>query len=431
MIRRARIRLVEGTPLKNRSQTNLGLLLILSLALFNCAPATTTVTSAIPSDTAQPDPTSTPFALPESLIEGPAQNIILMIGDGMGPNHRLAATYFLLGEAGELVMDSLPLHGMAQTNNAYGQLTDSAASGTALATGIKTSNGRIGTDIHGDPLPSILELAQERGMAVGLVTTTQIAHATPASFAAHVSSRDDQIEISSQLLLAGVDVLLGGGEDDFLPISTGGCHSEAGARQDGRNLVNEAQASGYTTVCSTQELQSIDPNATSKLLGLFAEDGMLRPFTPLLAQMTELAIAILSQNPTGFFLVIEGGQIDWASHGWDAENAINDTLGFDEAVQVALNYAENDTETLLIVTADHETGGMQIELLPEGLSGDRQEFEMADGKAFKIRWSTTGHTDADIPTSAYGPGSELITGVYENTHIFDVMKLALWIGVAE
>ena len=406
------------------------ILLILSFVLSSSGPATTPVPSAIPTETALPDPTSTPLPLPESIRDGPAQNVILMIGDGMGLIHRLGATFFHLGETGQLVMDSLPVQGMARTNNAYGQLTDSAASGTALATGIKTSNGRIGTDIKGETLISILEMAQERGMAVGLVTTTQIAHATPASFAAHVSSRDNQIEISSQLLLARVDVLLGGGEDDFLPISTEGCHSSAGVRQDNRNLITEAAAAGYTTICSAGEFQSLDPT-TTRLLGLFAEDGMLRPYAPSLAQMTELAIDILSQNPNGFFLMIEGGQIDWASHGWDAENAINDTVGFDEAVKAALSYAENDTQTLLIVTADHETGGMQLELLPEGLSGGRQEFEMPDGKAFKIRWSTSGHTDVDIPTSAYGPGSELMSGLYDNTHIFDVMKLALWIAVAE
>jgi len=266
---------------------------------------------------------------------------------------------------------------------------------------------------------------------VGLVTTTEIAHATPASFAAHVASRNDQIEISSQLLLAEVDVLLGGGEDAFLPISAEGCHSESGAREDERNLVIEALAAGYTTICSVQEFQNLSVGATSRLLGLFAEDGMLRPYAPSLAQMTELAIAILSQDPNGFFLMIEGGQIDWASHGWDVENVINDTVGFNEAVQVALSYAENDTETLLIVTADHETGGMQIEMLPEGLTGGRQELEMPDGKAFKIRWSTSDHTDADIPTTAFGPGSELLSGVYENTHIFYVMKLALWIEGGE
>ena len=417
--------------MRDRPQTISLVLLILSIILFSCGPNLAPVLSATTAATDQPDPTSTPLPPPASLSEEPVLNIILMIGDGMGPNHRLAATYFLLGEEGELVMDSLPVRGMTQTNNAYGQLTDSAASATALATGIKTSNGRIGTDIKGEPLTTILELAQERGMAVGLVTTTEIAHATPASFAAHVSSRNDQIEISSQLLLAKVDLLLGGGEDAFLPLSTEGCHSGAGTRQDARDLVKEAIAAGYTTICSAQEFQNLDPKVTSKLLGLFAEGGMLRPFAPSLAQMAELAIAILSQDPDGFFLMIEGGQIDWASHGWDAQNAINDTVGFDEAVQVALSYAENDAKTLLIITADHETGGMQIELLPEGLSGGRQEFEMPDGKTFNIRWSTSGHTDVGIPTTAFGPGSELLSGIYENTHIFDVMKLALWIGVAD
>ena len=307
--------------------------------------------------------------------------IILFIGDGMGSQHRKAAAWVQYGLEGQLLMDQLPFQGWLQTASADNVITDSAAAATALATGFKTNNGMIGVDPDGTTLTTILEYAQEKGMAVGLVTTVQISHATPAAFAAHVTDRNRMTDIAAQLMDHGVNVLLGGGEDQFLPAGTSGCFPQDGERGDGRNLVLEAQAAGYTYVCNSTDFNAIDPATTDYLLGLFADDGMLRPFQPDLASMTGKAIQILSRDPDGFFLMVEGGQIDWASHDNDAANAIQDTIDFDQAVNVGTTYAVGTPDSLLIVSADHETGGMDTHLIPTGISGE-------DGPFHELGWHT-------------------------------------------
>jgi alkaline phosphatase len=218
-----------------------------------------------------------------------------------------------------------------------------------------------------------------------------------------------------------VDVLLGGGEDEFLPGGITGCHPEPGERTDGRNLITEAKNAGYTYVCDAASLAALDTASTSKLLGLFADEGMTRPYSPSLEEMTQKAIDILSQDPDGFFLMVEGGQIDWASHVNDAANVISDTVGFDEAVALGQAYAASADNVLIIVTADHETGGISVDLA----SGDQGPFYMPEGTAFYISWSTIDHTAADVPTTAQGPWSDLLAGTHENTYIHEVMRQAL------
>ena len=272
-------------------------------------------------------------------------------------------------------------------------------------------------------LTTILERAQAKGMAVGLVTTTQMAHATPASFAAHVDDRYKMAEIASQMVLTTeVDVLLGGGENQFLSKSATGCFG-LGGRDDDQNLISEATAAGYTHVCDATAFAAVVPTSTTRLLGLFADEEMPRPFSPSLAEMTQKAIDILSQDPHGFFLMVEGGQIDWASHANDAANVISDTIGLDEAIAVAQAYASTISNTLVIVTADHETGGMSADLM----SGENGPFYMPNGTPFFVNWTDLEkkHTAADAPTTAQGPWSDLLTGTYENTHIHNVMRLAL------
>jgi len=355
----------------------------------------------------------------------PVDSIILLIGDGMAQAQRTAARWSAGGQYGLLAMDSMSFHGESQTASANSSITDSAAGGTAIATGVKTNNGMVGQDPAGNNLTSILEQAQARGMAVGLVTTTQMTHATPASFAAHVPSRYMMTEIASQMLAAGVDVLLGGGEDEFLPTTETGCYPEAGERNDGRNLISEATAAGYTYVCDAAGLAAIDPASTSRLLGLFADEGMVRPFSPSLVDMTQKAIDILSQDPDGFFLVVEGGQIDWAGHANSATNTIGDTLDFDQAVAAGKTYASSTGNTLVIVTADHETGGMSTDLTSSDLPNEDGPLLMPDSTPFYINWTTFNHTGVNVPTTALGPWSNLLTGTYENTHIHDVMLMAL------
>jgi alkaline phosphatase len=294
-----------------------------------------------------------------------------------------------------------------------------------MATGSKTLNGRVSIDIAGLSLPTILEQAQKRGWAVGLVSTVQIAHATPAAFAAHELSRYNYSQIAEQMLEHQVNVLLAGGEDDWLPETVSGCHPNLGHRTDGRNLIAEAVLDGYTYVCSPADLASVDLENTTHLLGLFADDGMRRPYTPTLSQMTETAITILSQDPDGFFLMVEGGQIDWAAHVNDGANVISDVLDFDAAVATGLAYTQSNANALLIVTADHETGGMSVDLTSSGNPDEDGPFWMPDGTPFYINWTTINHTGGDVPVAASGPKSEMLIETYENTHIYETMHLFL------
>ncbi|MFC1524177.1 alkaline phosphatase [Thermodesulfobacteriota bacterium] len=358
----------------------------------------------------------------ESTID--AKNIILFIGDGMGDNHRKAAQWLKVGQNGSLAMDNMTTAGFSRTSSANSAITDSAAAATALATGAKTKNGVIGLDENLNELTTILEEAQSQGKAVGLVTTTQMSHATPAAFAAHVESRGMMTEIAVQMVSAGVDVLLGGGEDEFLPTFEIGCYPESGEQPDGRNLINEAMSAGYTYVCDASSFYAVDPASTTYLLGLFADEGMSRPFSPSLAEMTQKAIDILSPNPSGFFLMVEGGQIDWASHSNDAYNALNDTVDFDEAVDIAKAYAKNSCETLIIVTADHETGGMTTSLSQTWHPDEDGPFYMPGGTPFYVNWASVSHTASEVFTTAQGPSSELLTVEFENTFIYDLMKSA-------
>jgi len=219
--------------------------------------------------------------------------------------------------------------------------------------------------------------------------------------------------------------MLGGGEDEFLPAGAAGCYPKPGEREDGRNLVAEATAAGYTYVCDSTAFAALVPTSTVRLLGLFADEGMTRPFSPSLAEMTQTAIAILSQDPEGFFLMVEGGQIDWACHLNDAATAISDTVGLDEAVVVAQSYASTRDGVLVIVTGDHETGGLKASLSRTGSAGEDGPFHMPEGTPFYINWTTGGHTGEDVPTTAQGFRSHLLAGTDENTHIYDVMYEAL------
>ncbi len=336
--------------------------------------------------------------------------ILLFIGDGMGAEHRQAAQWYAVGQGGgTLSMDAMPFRGMTGTTNVYGEVTDSAAAGTAIATGVKTYNGAISVDVNGTPLPTILELAQAQGLAVGLATNTQMSHATPAVFAAHVESRSEMRLIASQMITQRVNVLLGGGRSYFEP-----------------DLITEAVDAGYAYVADAAGLSTIDPTTTTHLLGLFADGGMPRPFSPTLASMTQTAIDILLLDPDGFFLMVEGGQIDWASHANDAANVISDTVDFDAAVAVGKAYAAQTENVLVIVTADHETGGMHLSRQSTGALDEDGPFPIVGGGHFYVNWSSTHHTTATVPTTAQGPWSTLAAGNYENTHLYDVMRTALF-----
>ena len=323
-----------------------------------------------------------------------------------------------------------------------------------MATGIKTFNGAVGVDVNGNPVPTILEQAGQAGKATGLVTTSQVTDATSASFGAHVVDRDDQSEIARQYLEGSQpDVILGGGEDYWYPEGNAGAFPDEPAEDPEEksagtkgNLVEQAQGLGYEYVTDTAVLQAA---AGPKLLGLFANEEMFQanpegegdiyePMVPL-SHMTQKAIETLSQNPEGFFLMVEEEGIDEMAHQSNARLTVKSGQQLDEAVTVAKSYAESNPDTLVIVAADHETGGLAIEDTNEiqddpdypnesgeGLTAEDGPFSVTNSdKQFLVDWTTANHTAEDVPVTAIGPGGESLVGVYENTHIYNAMLDAL------
>jgi alkaline phosphatase len=359
-----------------------------------------------------------------------AKNVILMIGDGMGPVQRQAAR-LTNGRYG-LTMESLPISGLVRTSCADPEalVTDSAAAATALATGTKTRNGVIGLDPNGLAVSSILEIAKTAGKAVGLVTTCQITDATPAAFAAHVPERSDHSEIARQFIEeAGVDVILGGGADWWHPVGMPRLFpshplddpAATGLSRHG-DLIARARDYGYATALLPNDLRN---ESNRKVLGLLANQELFRQspegqgdhYDPpmRLAELTSIAIQTLCRHPEGFFLMVEEAAVDRMGHYNNAPLAIKAVHELDRAVGVAKRYAQDEAETLLIVTADHECGGFCID-------GDFMPDEI------RYTWKTTGHTATNVPLNAIGPGADALEGEYENTHVFTAMTAAFGLG---
>ena len=378
-----------------------------------------------------------------------AKNIIFMMGDGMGQAHRDFGQLVTVGAYDRLVMDTLPVLGLQGTNSvtpdAGTLITDSAASATAFATGFKTFNGAIGVDPSGNNVTNLAELAKAAGKSIGLVTTSQVTDASPAAFAAHVDDRDKQSEIARQYITDNkVDLILGGGEDRWLPAGTAGAYpdnppedTEEQSGSDQGDLIAMAKSQGYQYISDAAGLQS----ATGPLLlGLFANEEMFqqRPegegdiYDPVVSlnDMVTAAIAILSQNPNGFLLFVEEEATDEFSHQNNATYVLKGVQELDKAVKTALDFATADGETLLLVTADHECGGLTLEG-PADEQGEVADgpFDVANsGYQFKVDWTTQGHTGVRVPLTATGPGSASFAGYYENTQIF--VKLATAAGFA-
>lgn len=392
-----------------------------------------------------------------------ARNVILMIGDGMGAAHRFAGQLLLAGQDGRLSMDSLPHQGQMTTLSADPEsfVTDSAAAATAIATGVRTVNGAVAIDADGQRRTSVAELARRVGKSAGVVTTCQVTDATPAAFGAHVFHRSDQSEIARQFVHeSGLDVILGGGEAWWRP--EGAAYRFDPDRADwacrarglAGDLVEAAREAGFTFAGDAASLGSAatDPS-TRRLLGLFAAqelfvqsaEGEGDAYDPpvSLADMTSAAIEILSRNDDGFFLMIEESAIDRMAHRNNAPLTLKGVLELDRAVQVALAFADREPDTLVIVTADHETGGLAIAgsgdtpypyepgggLLDTMLAHEDGPFPVAGSSyGFVVGWATTGHTAAAVPVSAIGPGADRLAGFYQNTHLFHTIVDALGIG---
>lgn len=327
-------------------------------------------------------------------------NIIFMIGDGMGVSHVTGARI----ELGTLNMERLPVGGFATTFASNRLVTDSAASGTALATGHKSYNGAISVSPSKESLKTVLEHAEDRGMATGLVVTCSITHATPAVFAAHVDSRTKDDEIALQMAGSGVDVLFGGGRSFFLPDTEPG-----GVRKDGRNLLDELRRR-MPVALTVEEFRSIrDADAAT---GLFysGHPPTVATREPSLAEMTGKALDILSRDEDGFFVMIEGSQIDWAGHENEHEWLMDELRDFDEAVGVVMDFAERDGNTLVVVTADHETGAYAV------LDGSLERREVT-----RPHFGSDSHSASMVPILAYGPGSAAFGGIRDNTSLGSLM----------
>ncbi len=324
-----------------------------------------------------------------------ARNVILLIGDGMGVSHITAAKIV----AGSLNMDRFTTAGLVTTYPAGRLVTDSAASATAVATGFKTSNGTISISPQGDTLKTALEYAESAGKSTGLVVTCAVTHATPAAFASHVGNRNDYQDIALQMARSEVDVMFGGGWGYFVPSS-----QEGSLRQDELDPMAQLE-SRMPVVYSASDLLSLNgPAGCAFIAANHPGDADERGIT--LSQMVQKALDMLSDDADGFFLMVEGSQIDWAAHDGDKDGIIREVLDFDGAVGTALDYASADGNTLVIVTADHETGGFAVH---DGSVEDRQVTEAG--------FTTGSHTASMVPLFAYGPGCWAFGGIMDNTSV--------------
>tara|TARA_Y100001936_G_C16071755_1_gene671118 strand:- start:344 stop:1672 length:1329 start_codon:yes stop_codon:yes gene_type:complete len=357
-------------------------------------------------------------------VDRKAKNIILLISDGMSLSQ--VSTYRLLkgGPNERISVDKFPISGIVLTHSEDAIITDSASSATAYSTGKKTNNGALGTDKNKEVLENFTEIITKYGYVSSLISTSEITHATPAAFASHVDSRRKTDEISIQMMDSDVLTILGGGRHFFLPEEMGG------KRSDGLNLLEQVQSS-HTLLTTKAELDTFDFSNKGRLVGLFADEALRdketpenHVFEPTSSEMLNFAInrsdQFTSDGCKGFFIMLEGSQVDWAGHANDLNYLNREMKDFDEAVNKALEFAINDQETLVIVTADHETGGLLIEpATPTNYTAPEVKFSFNTGLGYG------SHTGVPVPVYAYGPGSENFTGTLDNTDIFYAMIEAL------
>lgn len=320
-------------------------------------------------------------------------NLIIFIGDGMGTEQVYAGLTF---SGFSMTFTAFPVSGFSITYSADRYITDSAAGGTAISTGEKTNNGMIAVRPDSSELTTIFELAKAKGLSTGAVCTSPVTHATPASFIAHDVSRSNYNEIAMDYLNGTADVFIGGGKDHF----TG--------RKDGKDLTADLKAIGYEVVYTLDDLRKASSPRIAGLLAGVDMPSIAGGRDPeYLSVATAKAIEVLSKNPKGFVLMVEGSQVDYAGHDNNTDNVIKELIDMDRAVAVAYDFAMKSKNTLIVVTADHETGGMTI------TGGNVQKKEVT------ASFSTKGHTGVMVPVFAFGPGAEAFAGVQQNTGLFD------------
>jgi alkaline phosphatase len=372
-------------------------LAVAGITLYATLPPTANARNITPVDNAVITSTITP------------RNVILFIGDGMGPEQIRAAGMYQNGSAGTLMMESFPYTSTMTTYSANNAITDSAAGATAMATGYKVDNGVISVALPGDgrELETLLEAFHRRCKRAGLVTTTFATHATPAAFGAHELYRGFYNNIAYDYLQqTRPDVLFGGGGYGLDPTN--------------------AAAAGYTVVTDrTTMLQTLPPTPTTRVSGQFGTTDLPYEYDyftgtdpgylilPHLSEMVSATLQLLEDAPNGFFLMVEGGRIDHAGHDNDIARNVFEVLEFNHAVEIAYTWAVSRTDTLIIVTADHETGGLSV-IASNGA-----------GNFPTVTWSTTGHTATPVPVYAWGINAELASQVTDNTHIYQLVVAGL------
>lgn len=349
----------------------------------------------------EPKPTATETTAPATTappLPFRARHVILFIGDGMGFEQVKAAGIYLNGSAGGLSFEQFPYQAAMVTHAAGSELTDSAAASTAMASGQKVRPGVLGLALPGDgrELYTLLEYARDHGLSTGLVTTTPITHATPAGFGAHAVSRLLTEEIAADYLSqTRPNLLLGGGGEGMDP--------------------GAASLAGYIVVTDREGLLALDTEALTYLSGQFGEGSL--PFAvdglgsrPHLWEMTAVALRILDNDPDGLFVVIESGLIDYAGHYNNLGALVGEMFELDRAVGAALDWAASHPDTLILVTADHETGGLSV------LQSNGQ------GSLPEVSWATTGHTPVNVPVYLSGLELESFPDLLDNTDIPDLLS---------
>lgn len=320
------------------------------------------------------------------------KNIILLIGDGTGLSQISGLQFYSEEESN---YEKFPVVGLIKTSASNSLITDSAAGATAFASGVKTYNGAVGVDADSLKVATIAEQASGKGLRTGVIATSSITHATPACFYAHVLSRGLAEDIALDLVSSEIDFFAGGGLEYF------------NKRKDNKDLLSELASKGFHI-----DTTALTPSSASKQGYLLAQDGMppvLEGRGDFLMNATQMGIRQLAQGDSGFFLMVEGSQVDWGGHRNNTNYLITELIDLNKAIGVALEFAQRDGETLVIVTADHETGGFS-------LSSDGDDYNKIKGT-----FSTYGHSATMVPVFAFGPGSELFGGIYENTEIYHKM----------
>ncbi len=384
--------------------------------------------------------------------EKKAKYVFYFIGDGMGFSHISLTEGYLATKAGKIGNDPLcftqfPVMGMATSYSANRYITCSSAAGTALATGSKTNNGMLGTTPDSSNLTAISYKIHNAGFPVGITTSVTIDHATPGSFYANSTARSDYYSISEQLATSGFEFFGGGG-----------FYGAKDKRHQEKSLYDIATEAGYEFAYGVEDYKAKKLSGAQKMI-LFQEDEAKRnndlPYVYdrvdgdlELPQVVEAAIDFLN-NGNGFFLMVEGGKIDWAAHSNDLAGTVLEMLDFDQAIAVAYEfYKQHPDETLIVVTADHETGGVtlgrgkgyvyDLSVIDKATANNGEGTDVSNymqdismdslSVVAKIGWTTTSHTGGAVPVFAVGAGSELFAGRQDNTDI--PKKICKAMGVA-